>query len=90
MRAARPTRERERAQVGAQPVVLVWDAATLAQHVAAVVAMLEHSDWYVRRSAMEVLGKLDAAHLAPHAHAIVGMLQHEDGAVRLAAVEALA
>ena len=40
------------------------DAAVLAQHAAAVVAMLKDSEWRVRRAAMQTLGKLSAAALA--------------------------
>ena len=43
------------------------DAAALAPHVAAIVAIvakLEHSENYVRVAALETLGKLDAAALA--------------------------
>ena len=65
------------------------EAATLAQHVAAVVAMLEHSDGGVREAAVATLGKLEAATLAQHVAAVVAMLKDSDGGVRRAAVETL-
>ena len=37
------------------------EAATLAQHAAAIVAKLDDSDWYVRHAAVETLGKLEVA-----------------------------
>ena len=39
------------------------DAASLAHHGAAIVAKLEDSHEYVRKAAVETLGKLDAASL---------------------------
>ena len=61
------------------------DAAALAQHEAALVAMLEDSDEDVRRAAVETLGKLDAAALAQHAAALGGRLEDSDAGVQIAA-----
>ena len=60
-------------------------------HVWAVVPLLEDSDVYVRRAAMQTLGKLEPAALAQHQQAIAKAADEDpDADVRAAAAEVLA
>ena len=54
------------------------EPATLAQHGAALVARLEHSDAGVREAVVETLGQLEPATLAQHGAALVARLEDED------------
>ena len=55
----------------------------------AVVARLEDSDWLVRKTSLETLGKLEPATLAQHADAVVARLEDSDWIVRYVALETL-
>ena len=63
--------------------------AVLAQHEAAVVAMLVYSNAGVRQAAVQTLGTLDKAVLTQHAAAVVAMLEDSNADVGRAAVETL-
>ena len=64
---------------------------TSAGHMDAVIARLEDSDYYVRGTAVETLGKLEPAALAQHEQAIAKAAEEdEDSDVRRAAANVLA
>ena len=50
---------------------------------AAIVAKLEDSTWFLRKAAVEALGKLPAEALQAHAAALVAKLEDSDGVVCL-------
>ena len=56
---------------------------------AAIVAKLEDSTWFLRKAAVEALGKLPAEALQAHADALVAKLEDSIAYVRQAAVEVL-
>jgi len=67
------------------------EPAALAQHGAALVARLEHSEWGVRQAAVETLGKLEPAALAQHEQALAKAAKEDkDSDVRRAADKVLA
>ena len=66
------------------------EPALLAQHVEAVVKLVDDANAFVRAAALGVLCRLGEEQLAPHCQAIVRRMEDADPKVQSAAYEALA
>ena len=62
----------------------------LGEHVPAILASLDHSDYHVRRLAGSMLFRLEARAINQHAASIIERLDHHDATVRLYSMQALA
>lgn len=63
--------------------------AELAEHVPAILASLDHSDYHIRRLAGGLLSRLEPVAIGPHATEIAERLESDDESVRLHVVQAL-
>eukprot|EP00322_Chrysochromulina_rotalis_P011917 CAMPEP_0115882510 /NCGR_PEP_ID=MMETSP0287-20121206/29043_1 /TAXON_ID=412157 /ORGANISM="Chrysochromulina rotalis, Strain UIO044" /LENGTH=230 /DNA_ID=CAMNT_0003338593 /DNA_START=1 /DNA_END=693 /DNA_ORIENTATION=+ len=65
------------------------EPSELAQHVDAILASLDHSDYHVRRLAGGMLSRLEPAAVTRHVAEIAEHLSDEDALIRMQAVQAL-